>query len=69
MLLVLVRWLVSLPVSSLRGFQSIKMEIYLFIFLEISDFIAPASCHWGMKRQRKLFLKYCTWSQRRRLQS
>lgn len=45
MLLVLVRWLVSLPVSSLRGFQSIKMEIYLFIFLEISDFIAPASRH------------------------
>lgn len=32
MLLVLVRWLDSLLVSSLRGFQSIKMEIYLFIF-------------------------------------
>lgn len=44
MLLVLVRWLVSLPVSSLRGFQSIKMEIFFF-FLEISDFITPASRH------------------------
>lgn len=42
----LVRWLVSLPVSSLRGFQSIKMEIYLFFFfLETSDFITPASRH------------------------
>lgn len=32
MVLVLVRWLVSLPVSSLRGFQSIKMEIYYYYF-------------------------------------
>lgn len=46
MLLVLVRWLDSLLVSSLRGFQSIKMEIFfLFFFLEISDFITPASRH------------------------